>query len=70
MLYKFSENHYINPDQVVSIDVRKTENINELRFTFLAGYSKCIPYDSEGLAKKKLLEYVDFCNGYDWWLLA
>ena len=65
MLYKYNETHYINTDQVVSIDVRKTENIDELRFTFLAGYSKCFPYDSEIIAKEKLLDYVEFCNGYD-----
>ena len=65
MLYKFNEIHYINPDQVVSIDVIKAENINELRFTFLAGYSKCFTYDSEKIAKEKLLDYVHFCNGYD-----
>ena len=65
MLYKFSENHYINPDQVTNIEIIKTKKINELRFTFLAGYSKCFPYDSKELAKEKLLDYVEFCNGYD-----
>ena len=59
MLYKISEDHYINTDQVVSVEIRG----DELRFTFLAGYSKSFTDDSKEITEQKLNDYVHFCNG-------
>ena len=65
MLYKFSDNHYINTDQVVNVVIIKTKKVNELRFTFINGNSTCFPCDSEEIAKERLNDYVHSCSGYD-----
>ena len=62
MLYKIIKNCYINTDQVVSVDLRKPENMYELRFTFTAGYSRSFTFDSKNIAEQKLNDYVVLCN--------